>query len=212
MWFLGVRVKVLGGCLMLATIAAAPPAFACGNVVERRVDPRVDALLLAERALESRDYRTAARMAQRFNPDLRRADDRPSPVARAARVMALVVVRSGGRWLAGGAADSAADRAQNFEWAISKLRRHAMRALNHPGRLSDLAEALAAVDKYHDEARRILEHLAARDLVTSAYAYAALSRLRAASGDSEGASRALDECRKLDRKGRVCAPAMAPDA
>jgi hypothetical protein len=87
---------------------------------------------------------------------------------------------------------------------VSKLRRRSIAALKHPGRLSELGEALALVPEHQDEARRILEHLAASDLLTSAHAYAALAKLRAAAGDDEGRDRAFTRCRELTKLRSVC--------
>jgi hypothetical protein len=169
------------------------------------------AVVAAEQALRSGDYLAAGTHAQSSNRYLLQADERLPLVGRALRVLALVTVRSGGLWPSRGklTARDVAERNQNLDWAVTKLRRRQIADIGHPGRLSDLGEALAARPAQHDEALRILEHLAARDLITSAHAYAALGRLRGAKGDAEGSSQALERCRKLAKLKDVCGQSTA---
>ena len=70
----------------------------------------------------------------------------------------------------------------------------------NPRDASNLAEALALLPAHHAEAKAILEDLAAKDVITSASAYAALARLRAAASDTEGAKAALQQCGVLGGK------------
>ena len=195
-------------CLLfgLAVCGRAPRLAACGNGVEERINPRAEAAVAAEQALRSGNYLAAAGHAERVQPNLRAADDTDPLTARALRVMALVSVRSGGLWLTRGKLSASGDteRSSNLEWAVSKLRRRVMSALNHPGRLSDLGEALAVRSEHQEEASRILEYLASRQLITSAHAYAALSRLRKARGDVEGEEQARSRCKQLTKAAGVC--------
>ena len=62
--------------------------------------------------------------------------------------------------------------------AIEFLSRIAKDSPNDPAKTADLGEALAKTDP--PKAKKILEDLATRDLMTTPYAYAALARLRAA--------------------------------
>jgi hypothetical protein len=79
-----------------------------------------------------------------------------------------------------------------------------MAQLNHPDRLADLGEALASVADHREEATRMLEYLAERDLMTSAHGWAALARLRRASGNAAGADGALARCRTRTKIQSVC--------
>jgi hypothetical protein len=105
-----------------------------------------------------------------------------------------------------------AGRVRVLEVAVIKLRQRLAALPADPARLTDLGEALASLPKHHKEARLVLERLAARDLVTTAYGYAALSRLRGLIKDESGAKQALDACRKLDEKGLACPAPSAPQA
>jgi hypothetical protein len=155
----------------------------------------------------------------------------------AVRTMALVTVRTGGAWLYKKkgtyvlAVPDEKSRVENLEWAVESLRlawlprRRGMdfddppppkaaqpdgkpAAPANPRDASNLAEALSLLPEHQAEARRILEDLAAKDLVTSAYAYAALARLRAIAPDEGGAKAALQQCRVLGgkRARSVCVP------
>jgi hypothetical protein len=186
--------------------AFGQPAKACINGTEHREDPGTRNVAAAERALRAGDHQRAAVFALRLHRDLRNIRTKAPLISRAQRVVALVAVRSGGLWFDGKklSAKSDAERGANLDWALSTLRRRQIEKLDHPGRLSDLGEALSLWRKHHDEARRILEYLAERDLMTSAHGWAALSRLRSELGDESGSARALGRCRKLTKLGEVC--------
>lgn len=198
--------RAVSCALALAIQGYSPVARACGNGVEVEIDPRVVALQNAESALRAGHLVAAARFVRQVDPNLRSAAHEKGMRSRAMRVMALVIVRSGGKWLVGSelGAKSEADRTANVEWAVRVLRERVMHVLNHPERLADLGEALASVAQYQDEGRRILEYLADRDLMTSAYGWAALARLRSTGGDAPAGDRALAKCRQRTKVAGVC--------
>jgi len=73
---------------------------------------------------------------------------------------------------------------------------------NDPAKKADLGEALAKTDP--PKAKKILEDLAKRDIVTTPYAYAALARLRAADGDVKGRDEALAKCKQMAKVESMC--------
>ena len=181
-------------------------AGACINGVEIEEDPRVAALAAADAALKDGAYLKAAKLAASAHPNFKNGDDRPRLASRAIRVLALVTIRTNGLVFERNRLIGGADfvRQKNLEWAVSKLQRRSMHQANAPAPLSDLGEALTRLPERHDEARRILEHLAERQLLTSAQAYAALARLRAASGDALSSAEALNACKRLSRHKHAC--------
>lgn len=176
---------------------------------EEAITPR---LQLAEAALREGKLLVAASELDAVSARILKAQPRLRD--RYERVAALVTVRSAGQWPVqkATAENSAGARARLLEAAANQLRKRLASSPKDPVRLSALGEALAALPKHHKEARNILESLAARDLLTTAHGYAALSRLRSLAKDEAGAARALNACRKLDEKGVACPPAAAPKA
>jgi len=134
--------------------------------------------------------------------------------SRFGRISALVSIRTGGRWpfWVAGEPNNGAERQLILDEAVGILRRRLTEAPSDPIRTTDLGEALAGTASHRAEARRLLESLATKDLVTSAHGYAALSRLRAQAGDRRGAASALELCRRLDGKGLACGAAPASGA
>jgi hypothetical protein len=124
-------------------------------------------------------------------------------------------------------------RVENLEWAVESLRLgwlprppssdlafadpQPVKPSPPPGKAvvpenprdaSNLGEALSLLPAHQAEARTILEDLAAKDVITSASAYAALARLRTAASDEAGAKAALQQCAALGGKRAhfVCVP------
>jgi hypothetical protein len=126
------------------------------------------------------------------------------PAGRALRVVALAVVRTDGAVNPGNLRSSAAtDRATNLAWAAQTLRDLNVRHPNNPSYRTDLGEALSRVPAERGEAARILGDLAAKDLITSAEGYAALARLRAASGDKVARDAAVARCEAMTKNPSV---------
>ena len=198
----------LCGVVAFSGLSVGVPASAdaCINGVEIEEDPRVAALAAADAALKGGAYLQAAKLAASAYPGFKNGDDRPRLASRAIRVLALVTIRTNGLMYQRNRLIGGLDfvRKQNLEWAVSKLQRRAMHQANAPAPLSDLGEALTRLPERHAEARRILEHLAERQLLTSAHAYAALARLRAASGEGQSSAEALNACKRLSRQKHAC--------
>src|SRR5262249_46508678 len=124
---------------------------------------------------------------------------------RGLRIYALASVR-----LDGAVGPSDADRSKNVEWGTEVLR--ALSAMKQADALSktDYAEALAKTNGA--DAKTLLEDLAARDVLATPYAYAALAALRAAAGDAAGRDAALARCTTMAAKPSICVlPAPKPN-
>ncbi|MEQ9323763.1 MAG: hypothetical protein RIF41_31660 [Polyangiaceae bacterium] len=172
----------------LGATASTDEAAACGNGVERRLHEHVMAIAKAEKDVSEGKARLAAQGVLNRYPRIRTQTLGRNTVAdRALRVMARAVVRTGGGIDAGkrfpGSTD--AERKDNLNWALRVL--HAF-VNNNPADASakaDYGEGLARVPERHAEARRVLSELAAKDLIGSAHAYAALAELRRQAGDGK---------------------------
>jgi hypothetical protein len=162
-------------------------------------------LIKAEEAVRLGNYWVAATELDAIRRELE-LQGRDGLKSRHARVSALVSVRTRGRWpfWVAGSSNNDAERHLVLFGAIQSLRSRLAENPDDPIRMTDLGEALAASYGHESEARRLLEGLADKDLVTSAHGYAALSRLRKRVGNAKGAAEALERCRRLDERGNVC--------
>jgi len=198
--------------LPFAAVAAPGAASACGTAVYREIDSNAQLVSQAEQALsEGKLQRAAVKAVQAF-PALRIVKVGAVPLAdRAMRIVALASVRGDGALQVGGFnGATAADRAANLEWSIKVLRGLDAKRLHNPSYQTDLGEALSKVPAYQAEARKILDELAAKDLLTSAEGYAALARLRAESGEASARDEAVKRCEAMTKTPRVCeVPAAA---
>jgi hypothetical protein len=189
----------------------ARPAGACGNAVERVVDPKVAAVARAEQLLDAGQSLAAVTVLVPVFPALKTASPGPSGAqSRAQRVAALATARLDGAITirATGASawrgESSDERAANLEWAAATMRLLAAARAYEPSIETDLGETLAHVPKFRAEALHILSALADRDLLASAEGYAALARLRAAAGDHAGRDNAVRRCETLARTPEIC--------
>jgi hypothetical protein len=204
---------------LLGAGAAASDAHACLSfddvqVRPARVHPKAAPVAASERIagavqrLEEEKLAEACTEVAVAFPDIRHAAVGASPLeTRALRVLALAVVRGNGALtgVRGFATEGAAERTANLDWATYVLRSVSAERRDDPVALADLGEALAASPGKDEEALRILADLAQRDLMGSAHAYAALARLRASHGDSDGSRGALARCELMTRSpGAVC--------
>jgi hypothetical protein len=183
-------------------------ARACGNEVERETDPKTDALIVAEDALARGELATAARRVNKYFPHLRGQKSVSGQLQlRAARILALVSVRSRGAWLDASGHLSAPDdaaRLANLEWAVQQLRLRLAASPRSSSVKADLGEAYAAIPRHRLDARMLLESLAQKRVLSSAYGYAVLANLRHADGDKKGAEKALSECKKRGNVAGLC--------
>ncbi|MEM6790695.1 MAG: hypothetical protein AAF715_24465 [Myxococcota bacterium] len=164
----------------VAMAMPAPPAKACLNGVDRRLNEAVARVSAAEDDVSEGRPRLAAQRVLNVYPHLRRQRPEVNRVAdRALRVMALAVVRTrgtvdGGRRFPG---DTPELRDHNIVWAQRILRGFARRAPKDAAAQTGYAEALALRPERQAEALRLLTRLSTRDLVSSAHGYAALAEL-----------------------------------
>jgi len=197
--------------------SAAPPAVACGGewypVFE--VDPRIEGVDKAEDNLDQGHIIAAAGSVIRMIPHIKTlSPTRTKLIQRAHRVLAVATARFDGAlpvglevpdyvqgtWL--GKTD--AERKANLDWAVKTLREVAKARKDDPAARTELAEALARVDSSKSEARRILEELAQKDLITSPDGYATLATLRESAGDDAGRRAALERCKSMAHSKGVC--------
>ncbi len=200
-------VVVVAAVCALATGAAPRDAAACENGVQIEVDPRIGQVASASAALDADNPNEAVRRVLRVFPRLRTATLGPDGVqSRAMRVMALATTRLDGAVSAAPDwhAATAEDREASYIWAIRVLRGLAMRRATDPATLTDLGEALSRRVPTREESRKILELLATRDLITNAYGWAALARVRLAAGDTDGRATAVARCAKMTKTIGVC--------
>jgi hypothetical protein len=170
------------------------------------VDPRVQQVSAAIAKLGAEDPRGAARLTLAAFPKMRAAKlGHDALETRAMRVMAIALIRTEGAIDARAWPSSTADeRAASYTWAVRALRGMSVRAPTDPGVLTDLAEALSMRADTRAEARKILELLAPRDLISGAHGWAALARARLAAGDVDGRNAAVERCAKMARVPSIC--------
>jgi hypothetical protein len=131
-------------------------------------------------------------------------------------VLAEVIVRSGGRAELGEGWPSATDYERNHHvaWAVDTLEAIAAAdpspAGTSPRTLTALGVGLSKSYGREAEARMLLEALAADDLVTNAWGWAALARLRDAAGERDGAEEARRRCTLMTVEAICGAAARAP--
>jgi hypothetical protein len=187
------------------------------------IDPRIRGVAEAEKTLAKGNYIAAAGSVVRMIPQIEtlRAQSRDPLLARAARVLSVAIAREGGKlslerevpaqvlghWLG----KSKLDQSKNLAWSVDTLRRELSLRKDEPGLMTELGEALSKVDGGQDEARTILESLAARDLVGSPQGYQVLAELRRQKGDDAGQKLALKRCESMASGSKVCEPS-APRA
>ena len=194
-------------------------ALACGGdwYPEVHLDPRIHGVAEAEKSIAKGDYVAAAGSVVRMMPHIKTLDAKSDPlVARAERILAVAIARNDGRlrleqevpnqFLGHWQGKSRADRDQNLAWSVSTLRGELALKKDDPVLQTELGEALSKQDGGRDEARALLESLAARDLVASPEGYKALAELRRAQGDEAGQKLAMKRCESMAPVGNVCEP------
>jgi predicted Zn-dependent protease len=205
--------RLLFGAVALAVAAGFVPgdASACENEVERRVNPNVARLLVAERQLRQGQDGAAFRSAAGVLRRLRAARAGTELRIRAERIAAVATVRLDGAVDLERAAPARsiedARRQENLWWARGVLGRLARRS-DDPELRALYAQALARFDSQRDEARQILEELARRDLMPDAWGYRTLAELRARAGESQARDEALARCTAMAGPlgRRICSP------
>ena len=220
-----IRPVLFAICAGLSVSLAASTALACGGDFwpEVVVDHRVQGIASAEKDLAEGRHLAAAGKVIRMIPHVRgyakATNDRI--VNRSMRVLAVASAREGGdlsrlagelpeesRVLFAGETDAA--RAANLKWSVAALK--ALRRSNKDDVTlkTELAEAMAALPETKAKARKTLESLARKDLITTPEAYRALSRLRREAGNEEGAAQAIQRCQAMARDSAICGIPEAP--
>jgi len=206
----------------LVSLLTSARALACGGdwYPEVQIDPRIRGVAEAEKALSAGNYLAAAGSVVRMMPHIETLHPRGDKlVARAERVLAVAIARADGKlaierevpadvvghWLG----KSTAERSRNLAWSVATLRRELSSGTlkvqkDDPGLQTELGEALSKLEGGQDEARTILESLAARDLVASPQGYRALAELRQQQGDETGQQLAMKRCVSMAANSKLC--------
>jgi hypothetical protein len=206
-------VQLLGIVLVAATALIAPRADACINVTQADLDESVRNLKIAESSLEANDLANAKRWVQAaitFLDDAKAnidpkdgkvhspggsaiAPPDPRLYRRAARIRALLRARA--------PKPAATDR----EDAVKIFEKDVLGESPDPAALADYGEILSRVPERLAQATMILRALRDKDLIGSAFAYAALARIEKEAGNAEAERTARERCRTMAKKPAICA-------
>jgi hypothetical protein len=215
-------VRVVLSVGMLAGIGAVSgDAGACGDEVAPAIDHRIMGVARAEKDMRDGKYLAAAGSVLRMMPHVRTSKPGKDPLfARGLRTLAVAVARADGALalekevpdhvLAGWNGKKAEDRAANLQWAVNTLTIMSQQKADDPGVKTDLAETLAHVDGRQDDALKMLNELAEKDLITSAEGYAALASLRERAGDQSGRQAAANKCEAMTKNPAICGSKVPP--
>ncbi|HET7539285.1 MAG TPA: hypothetical protein VFK05_05415 [Polyangiaceae bacterium] len=210
--------------LSVVNLLTSGSSLACGGdwYPEVQIDPRIRGVAEAEKALAKGNYVAAAGSVVRMIPHIETLGRSRDPlIVRAERVLSVAIAREDGRLalerevprevLGHWSGKSAEERQKNLSWSVGALRRELALQKDNPGLQTDLGEALAKLPDGRDEARTILESLAARDLIGSPQGYKALAELRLQRGDEAGQKLAMKRCESMAATSAVCR-SSAPQA
>jgi len=217
-------IQMMAVTMSVVSLFTSASSLACGGdwYPEVQIDPRIHGVAEAEKSLAKGNYIAAAGSVVRMIPHIERLQLNADPLlARAGRVLAVAIARESGRlaleqevpsevlghWLG----KTKLDQGKNLAWSVDTLRRELALQKDDPGLQTELAEALAKLDGGQDEARTLLESLAARDLIGSPQGYKALADLRQQKGDEAGQKLAMKRCESMAQASKVCEPS-APRA
>jgi hypothetical protein len=201
------RTLLLACAAFGAAGAVSSDALACGGewAPYIEIDHRPQGVARAQKLLDRGNHVAAASTVLRMMPHVRSLQPKSAAVvARAQRILAVAIARGDGALAvgkdvpasvkAGWTGKDADERRANLQWAVATLRGVEATRKNDPAVQTDLAEAMARLDSTRDEAKRLLEQLAEKDLIASAQGYATLAALRAAAGDEPGRKLAAARC------------------
>ncbi|MBM4358425.1 MAG: hypothetical protein FJ096_09985 [Deltaproteobacteria bacterium] len=204
----------------LGLTMTAPRAEACGGgwwPEVQAIDYRVQGIASAEKDLAEGRHLAAAGKVIRMIPHIRAYSKASSDliVNRSLRVLAVASARSGGdlskladelpsdlKESFAGMSDEA--RTENLRWSVKALKALRKSKKDDVTLKTELAEAMAALPETKAKARKTLEKLARKDLITTPEAYRALGRLRAEAGNTDGEAHALERCRTMARDAAIC--------
>jgi hypothetical protein len=220
------RWVVSGLGLSLAFLVSPRPGAACEHSMQIELSPRQMALSQARPLADQGYLSSASRMALGVLPK-DAVVGKEIEVDRLLGVEAIAVVRSGGRLNQDPAASPEARAPERaIEAALRTL--EAIAAARPQDTLAkvDVAEALSRLPGRRDEALRVLEDLERKNVLPSAWGYAALARLRTdpapeAPGWVAGPLAALGaspaqlsrgRCRAMTRDDAICAEVVKTEA
>ncbi|HEY0462800.1 MAG TPA: hypothetical protein VGC79_01265 [Polyangiaceae bacterium] len=212
-------IRMLAVSISVVSLLTSAGALACGGdwYPEVQIDPRIRGVAEAEKTLARGNYVAAAGSVVRMIPQIETFGAQASRdplLARAERVLAVAIARAGGelaleqevpaRVLGHWQGKTKVHRSKNLAWSVDTLRRELTRRKDDPGLMTELGEALSKLDGGEDEARTILESLAARDLIGSPQGYKVLAELRRQRGDAAGQQLAMKRCESMASSSKVC--------
>jgi hypothetical protein len=175
------------------------------NAPSRAVPNRSLLIAQAEQDLSEGKHAQAAVKVLSAFPALKIVKPGSLPLSdRALRILALASVRAEG---------TAEHAYATLSWSVGVLRVLNHQHDNNPSYQTDLGEALAKHPRGREEALMILNHLADKDLLTSAEGYAALARMKAEGGDRAGRDALVKRCEAMTKTPvAVCAVPATADA
>jgi hypothetical protein len=188
--------------LALGVSGPVRESHACGNEVEHEIDFSTSLVAQAERTTNAGRHADALKQLASMFPEGRA---RPGDVGdRAQLVAARAIARTGGRYgLNGALVQKEGGELSNLHLAGRFVHERLLKKPDDPSLRTDYAEVLAQIPEKQLEARKILVELEKKDLVTSAYGYAALARLRSTPRKKDLPSWLDAPLQTLDRAPRV---------
>jgi len=210
-------IQMVAISMSFVSLLSSASSLACGGdwYPEVQIDPRIRGVAEAEKTLAKGNYVAAAGSVVRMIPHIETLHAKADPLlARAEHVLAVAIAREGGtlalqqevpaevlgHWLG----KTKVDQGKNLAWSVNTLRRELTLQNDEPRLMTELGEALSKLDAGQDEARAILESLAARDLIASPQGYKALAELRLQKGDQAGQQLAMKRCESMASGSKVC--------
>jgi len=210
-------IQMVAIAMSFVSLLSSASSLACGGdwYPEVQIDPRIRGVAEAEKTLAKGNYVAAAGSVVRMIPHIETLHAKADPLlARAEHVLAVAIAREGGtlalqqevpaevlgHWLG----KTKVDQGKNLAWSVNTLRRELTLQNDEPRLMTELGEALSKLDAGQDEARAILESLAARDLIASPQGYKALAELRLQKGDQAGQQLAMKRCESMASGSKVC--------
>lgn len=202
------RTVIVVSLLSVPVVGAfSAPAAACENEIRRSADELRPLVARAEKALNEGKPALAAVGVLQVFPNLRSGRVGVGPLQdKAIRIMALAIARTNGAVNAGKGfvGNNDLNKQKNMNWAVEVMRKLSASRKKAPAIQTDLAEVLAKNPSHKDEALKILNELASKDLVTSAHGYRTLAVLREAAGDTAGRDTALVRCKAMAKDASIC--------
>lgn len=210
-------IRLVAVAMSAISLLGTASALCCGGdwYPEVQVDPRIRGVARAEKVMTNGDYVAAAGFVVRMMPHIKTLDPKSDPlVARAERVLAVSIARSAGtlalqhevssEFLGHWQGRTPVEQGKSLNWSVSVLRAELKIKADDPALMTDLAEALSKLDSGRDEARALLESLAARDLVATPQGYEVLAELRRERGDEAGEQLAMKRCESMATSSKAC--------